>query len=59
MKISDYYGLGVSQQNSKIISNISAEFSLKVSNHKVGNLSLKGCVGDSRLVPCLWTEIIY
>ncbi|MDR1271204.1 MAG: hypothetical protein LBK82_16960 [Planctomycetaceae bacterium] len=26
---------------------------------KVGNLSLKGCVGDSRLVPCLWTEITH
>jgi hypothetical protein len=26
---------------------------------EVGDLSLKGRVGDSRLVPCLWTEITY
>jgi hypothetical protein len=37
-----------------IICNYSAEFSLKVGNHKVGNhkvgnRSLNGCVGDSRL----------
>jgi hypothetical protein len=24
---------------------------MKVDNYKVGNLSLKGCVGDSRLAP--------
>jgi hypothetical protein len=41
----DSTGLGISQQNG----NISVEFSLKVSNHKVGDLLLKGRVGDSRL----------
>jgi hypothetical protein len=47
--IADFTGLGVSQQNSKIIGNISTEFSLKVNNHQVGDLSLKGRVGVSRL----------
>jgi hypothetical protein len=52
---SDSTGLGVSHRNRQIIGNISTEFSLKVGNHQVSNLlwvgnrSLNGCVGDSRL----------
>jgi hypothetical protein len=48
-KTSDSIGLGVFHRNRKMIGNISAEFSLKVSNHKVGDVLLKHRVGVSRL----------